>query len=89
MVITNTNGLSADLITRDSMSDTEFNTIMGKGLIQAKEDNSSLVTDVFTDLKKEIKHRCVRYGYPKIIVKNRRICYIITMGNQRARRLTL
>ena len=73
------------------MSDTEFNTIMGKGLIQAKEDNSSLVTDVFTDLKKEIKHCCVHYGHPKRIriVKNRRICYSITMGNQRARRLTL
>ena len=52
MVTTNTNELSVVLITRDSMSDTEFNTIMGKGLIQAKEDDSSLVTDVFTDLKK-------------------------------------
>lgn len=41
--------------TRDSISNIEFNTIMEKGLKQAKEDQSYPVTDVFASLRQEIR----------------------------------
>lgn len=34
------------------MSDEDFNTVMAKGLAQAKEDNSKLAKEVFADLRK-------------------------------------
>ncbi len=37
---------------RDSMSDEDFNTVMAKGLAQAKADNSKLAKEVFADLRK-------------------------------------
>ncbi len=37
--------------TLDSMSTEEFNSIMEKGLLQAKADQSRPVTDVFADLR--------------------------------------
>lgn len=41
--------------TLDSMSTEEFNSIMEKGLLQAKADQSRPVTDVFADLRREIR----------------------------------
>lgn len=34
------------------MSDEDFNTVMAKGLAQAKADNSKLAKEVFADLRK-------------------------------------
>lgn len=42
--------------TRDSMSIAEFNLLMEKGLSQAKSDNSRPVSDVFTDLRRELRN---------------------------------
>ena len=41
--------------TRDSMTTTEFNSLMEKGLSQAKSDNSRPVSDVFEDLRRELR----------------------------------
>lgn len=41
--------------TLDSMTTTEFNTIMETGLSQAKSDQSRPATDVFSDLRREIQ----------------------------------
>ena len=41
--------------TLDSMTTQEFGSIMEKGLIQAKVDQSRSATDVFKDLKRELK----------------------------------
>lgn len=41
--------------TLDSMTTEEFNSIMGKGLTQAKSDQSRPVADVFADLRREIR----------------------------------
>lgn len=41
--------------TLDSMSTEEFNSIMEKGLLQAKADQSRPVTDVFADLRRKIR----------------------------------
>lgn len=40
--------------TRDSMTTAEFNSLMEKGLSQAKSDNSRPVSDVFADLRREL-----------------------------------
>ncbi|MBC5745723.1 hypothetical protein FMM74_019700 [Lachnospiraceae bacterium MD308] len=55
MAAKNTKEFSVDLITRDSMSDNEFNTLMEKGLLQAKEDKSYPVNDVFDSLEQELQ----------------------------------
>lgn len=47
--------LSVNFITRDSMSDNEFNALMEKGLLQAKENKSYPVNDVFDSLKRELQ----------------------------------
>lgn len=47
--------LPKEPIARDSMTTTEFNSLMEKGLSQAKSDNSRPVSDVFADLKRELK----------------------------------
>lgn len=41
--------------TRDSMTTAEFNSLMEKGLSQAKSDNSRPVSDVFADLRRELR----------------------------------
>lgn len=41
--------------TLDSMTAEEFNSIMERGLAQAKSDQSRPVADVFTDLKRELQ----------------------------------
>ena len=41
--------------TLDSMTTKEFGSIMEKGLIQAKVDQSRSATDVFKDLRRELK----------------------------------
>ena len=41
--------------TRDSMTTEEFNSIMEKGLSQAKTDQSRPATDVFSDLRRELR----------------------------------
>ena len=41
--------------TRDPMSTAEFNSLMEKGLSQAKSDNSRPVSDVFADLRRELR----------------------------------
>ncbi len=41
--------------TLDSMTTEEFNSIMEKGLSQAKADQSRPVADVFADLRREIQ----------------------------------
>lgn len=41
--------------TRDSMTTEEFNSIMEKGLSQAKTDQSRPVTDVFSDLRRKLQ----------------------------------
>lgn len=40
---------------RDSMTTAEFNSLMERGLSQAKSDNSRLVSDVFADLRRELR----------------------------------
>lgn len=47
--------LPKEPLTLDSMSATEFNTIMETGLTQAKSDQSRPVTDVFADLKRKLQ----------------------------------
>ena len=41
--------------TLDSMTTEEFNTMMEKGLLQAKTDQSRPASDVFADLRREIQ----------------------------------
>ena len=43
-------------IAKDSMSSSEFNTIMKTGLAQAKFDQSRPYSDVFADLRQEINN---------------------------------
>lgn len=43
-------------IAKDSMSSSEFNTIMKTGLAQAKSDQSRPYSDVFADLRQEINN---------------------------------
>ena len=40
---------------RDSMTTAEFDSLMEKGLSQAKSDNSRPVSDVFADLRRELQ----------------------------------
>ena len=42
-------------LARDSMTDTEFDSMMETGLSQAKFDNSRPVTDVIADLRRELQ----------------------------------
>ena len=42
------------LVTRDSLSKTEFDTMMQNGLVQAKKDDSLSVEDAFRQLKAEM-----------------------------------
>lgn len=42
------------ITTRDEMTDTQFDSIMGRGLMQAKSDDSRLAKDVFADLRKKV-----------------------------------
>lgn len=57
-----TNGVPFELktsnepLTRDAMTNTRFDEIMEKGLIQAKADESEAAQDVFADLRKRVKH---------------------------------
>lgn len=47
--------LPKEPVTLDSMTIEEFNSIMEKGLSQAKADQSRPATDVFTDLRREMQ----------------------------------
>lgn len=47
--------LPKEPVTRDSMTTTEFNSLMEKGLSQAKSDSSRPASDVFADLRRELK----------------------------------
>lgn len=55
-----TNGVPFDLkasksiTARDTMTDTQFDSIMEKGLEQAKTDDSKSAKDVFADLRKRV-----------------------------------
>lgn len=42
--------------TKDMISDTEFDEIMKKGLIQAKADDSESVEEVFAGLREKVKY---------------------------------
>ena len=42
------------ITTRDEMTDTQFDSIMERGLMQAKSDDSRLAKDVFADLRKKV-----------------------------------
>ena len=45
---------SKHIVTRDTMEDEQFDSIMEKGLVQAKGDNSKSVKSVFEDLRKRV-----------------------------------
>ena len=47
---------SNEPLTRDAMTNTRFDAIMEKGLIQAKADESESTQDVIADLRKRVKH---------------------------------
>jgi len=47
--------LPKEPVTLDSMTIEEFNSIMEKGLSQAKADQSRPATDVFADLRREMQ----------------------------------
>ena len=42
------------ITTRDEMTDTQFDSIMERGLMQAKSDDSRFAKDVFADLRKKV-----------------------------------
>ena len=42
------------ITTRDEMTDTQYDSIMERGLMQAKSDDSRLAKDVFADLRKKV-----------------------------------
>lgn len=42
------------ITTRDEMTDTQFDSIMERGLMQAKSDDSRLAKEVFADLRKKV-----------------------------------
>ena len=42
------------ITTRDEMTDTQFDSIMERGLMQAKSDDSRLAKDIFADLRKKV-----------------------------------
>ena len=46
--------LNTEPMARDSMSTKEFDSMMEKGLAEAKTDKSRLAVDVFEDLKREM-----------------------------------
>ena len=46
--------VSKTITTRDEMTDTQFDSIMEKGLMQAKADDSRPAKDVFADLRKRV-----------------------------------
>lgn len=41
-------------VARDTMTDAQFDSIMEKGLMQAKADDSKSAKDVFADLRKRV-----------------------------------
>lgn len=45
---------SKALVTRDTMTDAQFNSMMKTGLAQAVSDDSSLAKDVFEELRKRV-----------------------------------
>ena len=47
--------LPKEPVTLDSLTTGEFNSIMDKGLSQAKADQSRPVSDVFADLRRELQ----------------------------------
>ena len=47
--------LPSDPLARDSMTTAEFDSMIEAGLSQAKADNSRPVTDVITDLRREVE----------------------------------
>ena len=47
-------GHTRRVVARDEMTDTEFDYIMEKGLMQAKADNSKEAKEVFAELRKRI-----------------------------------
>lgn len=55
MVTKNTKEHSVNLITRDSMTNTEFDAIIEKGLKQANEDQSYPVDDVFASIRQKLQ----------------------------------
>ena len=46
--------VSREIETRDTMTDTRFDTLMQKGLEQARTDDSRPAKDVFADLRKRV-----------------------------------
>ena len=46
--------LSKTIETRDELSDAQFNSMMEKGLLQAKANESKLAKEVFANLRKRI-----------------------------------
>jgi len=46
--------LNTEPMARNSMTTKEFDSMMEKGLAEAKEDKSRLATDVFADLRREL-----------------------------------
>lgn len=46
--------VSREIETRDTMADTRFDTLMQKGLEQARTDDSRPAKDVFADLRKRV-----------------------------------
>lgn len=57
-----TNGVPFELkasnepLARDAMTNTKFDEIMSKGLMQAKADESETVQEVFADLRKRVNY---------------------------------
>ena len=47
--------LPKEPLTKDTMTTSEFDTLMEKGLSQAKSGDSRSVTDVFTDLRRGLQ----------------------------------
>ena len=46
--------LPRTITTRDELTDSQFDSIMEQGLMQAKSDDSRLAKDVFADLRKKV-----------------------------------
>ena len=42
-------------VARDEMDESSFNTMMARGMNEAKEDQSRVASDVFSDLRREIQ----------------------------------
>lgn len=46
--------VSRDIVSRDAISDEQFDSIMETGLMQAEEDESKSAKEVFADLRKRV-----------------------------------